>query len=245
MSFDALAWAGRCQPGSAPRKLVLLALADRHNAESNVSYPSVKWLSDWTGLDRKTVMSAIDALEQAGLISDSGKRAGATGQVKAYTLHLENDAKSKQYQKRDTIPKTGPLNSTVFPTKQYQKRYTEPVKESVSIKSNDLTGKRGKPKFAFACPKGVDAVDWDGLIDNRRTKRAPMTEAAHRGILKKLETWAGKGWPPGPIVANAAERGWTTVFETDEMKGGGKPNHVGVKNDRETWLEKRFGNQAA
>lgn len=221
MSFDALAWAGKCQPGSAARKLVLLALADRHNPESNISYPSIAWLVEWTGLNRKTIITALDELEAAKLISDSGQRTGKTGQVKAYTLHLETVPKTEQFQKR---------NSTVFSAKQSQKRDTEPVKEPVDNPSIEGSSKRaratgGKKQVVFACPAGVDPMDWASLLANRKAKRSPMTEGAYRQITNKLAAWADAGWPPGPIVANAVERGWTTVFETDEMKHGkqGRP----------------------
>lgn len=70
----------------------------------------------------------------------------------------------------------------------------------------------------FPLPNGVDQLDWDGLKANRKAKRAPLTEGAHRQITRKLEAWAEAGWPPGPIVAHAVERGWTSVFETDEMR---------------------------
>lgn len=78
---------------------------------------------------------------------------------------------------------------------------------------------RARKADQFVCPNGVDPVDWEALIANRKSKRAALSDGAHRQILKKLEGWERDGWPPGPIVACAAERGWTTVFETDEMKG--------------------------
>lgn len=76
------------------------------------------------------------------------------------------------------------------------------------------------PKGEYPCPDGVDPIDWDSLLKVRQQKRAKMTPGAYRAIVKKLEKWQAEGWPPGPIVANAVERGWTTVFETDEMKKG-------------------------
>lgn len=85
-------------------------------------------------------------------------------------------------------------------------------------------GKSAKPD-KFPCPDGVDPLDWDALKANRKTKRAALTEGAHRQIVRKLGEWKDAGWPPGPIVAFAAERGWTSVFETDEMKCG-KENQV-------------------
>jgi hypothetical protein len=71
------------------------------------------------------------------------------------------------------------------------------------------------------------------LLKVRVNKRAKMTAGAYRAIVKKLEKWSAEGCPPGPIVANAVERGWTSVFETDEMKKGsfnGKSNHNGLSS---------------
>lgn len=91
MSFAALAWAGKCKPGSASRKLVLLALADRHNDEVNGAYPSIAWLVEFTDLNRKTVINCLADLEALGLISDSGERRGDTRQIKLYRLNLEQE----------------------------------------------------------------------------------------------------------------------------------------------------------
>ncbi len=77
---------------------------------------------------------------------------------------------------------------------------------------------RARKADAFPCPPGVDPIDWDALKANRKAKRAALSEGAHRALVRKLDGWAQAGWPPGPIVAASAERGWTTVFETDEMK---------------------------
>src|SRR3546814_8705768 len=59
-----------------------------------------------------------------------------------------------------------------------------------------------------------------------------LFRSAHRQIVNKLDRWNRDGWPPGPIVACAAERGWTTVFETDEMKG--PANGKSRENQRST-----------
>lgn len=129
--------------------------------------------------------------------------------------------------KRDTNPKTGRLNSPKNGRKQSQKRDTEPSLEPSC--STEPKGSSEHSAHPFPCPPNVDPVDWAGLVANRKAKRAPRTEAAHRGIIRKLDAWEREGWPPGPIVAAAAERGWATVFETDEMKGkaNGKANRTG------------------
>lgn len=88
MSWEALSWAAKRRVKKSADKLILLALAERHNPESGLAYPSVAWLAEFGSLDRKTVMAALDRLEAEGLISDSGQRAGKTLQVKCYRLNL-------------------------------------------------------------------------------------------------------------------------------------------------------------
>lgn len=211
MSFAALAWASKQNVGRASDKLILLAYADRHNEETGCAYPSVAALCEFSCLDRKTVIASVARLEALGLLTETGDRAGNTKQIKVYRVNIETVAKLEPSQKR---------NSSEIPTKQSQKRDTEPVREPISSEAKASSDKRAKPsKFEFACPEGVDPMDWSALIDNRKAKRAALSEGAHRQIITKLETWSRAGWPPGPIVAHAAERGWTTVFETDEMKG--------------------------
>ena len=111
MSFEALAWAGKCKTANAADKLVLFGLADRHNSEANGAYPSTAWLVEFTSLNRKTVIAALDRLEASGFISDSGERRGQTGQVKLYRLHLDarvgDEYREKHYVYRLTDEATG------------------------------------------------------------------------------------------------------------------------------------------
>lgn len=131
MSWDALAWAAKCKVGKAADKLILLALADRHNPESDTAYPSVAWMADFSSLDRKTVITALMRLEAIGLISDSGERAGKTCQVKAYRLAIGTVPKTEQSPKR---------NGSGIPKKQSQKRDTEPVLEPVPSEDKSSSG---------------------------------------------------------------------------------------------------------
>lgn len=95
--------------------------------------------------------------------------------------------------------------------------YSNPPPASEEPSGSPEVARRRKAD-PFPCPDGVDQTDWEALKSNRKAKRAPLTEGAHRQIIKKLDQWGRDGWPPGPIVAHAAELGWTSVFETDEMK---------------------------
>lgn len=77
--------------------------------------------------------------------------------------------------------------------------------------------------FAAPCPEGVEVETWDGFLEVRKRKRAPITEKAYRLIVKALEQSAGT---PDETIAQSVMNGWTGVFA---IKGGangraGKPS---------------------
>lgn len=130
MSFPALAWASQSKVSRSADKLVLLGLADRHNTEHDLAYPSLAWICEFSSLDRKTVVTALDRLERDGFIQDSGHRVGKTKQVKAYRLNLNST--------ENGLVKTEPFppKGTDFPAKGSQKRNTEPFTEPTEAKAS-------------------------------------------------------------------------------------------------------------
>lgn len=127
MSFLALAWATKLKVDRASDKLILLAFADRHNDETGFAYPSIAWLCEFSSLNRKTVIAAVERLEGAGHLSDTGKRTGATRQIKVYQVNVGTVPKTEQSQKR---------NSTEISAERSQKRDTEPVREPITSEAN-------------------------------------------------------------------------------------------------------------
>ena len=210
MSSEALAWAFKQPVKSSGAKFTLIALCECANYKTGRITPSIAHIVEMTGLNRKSIIAHIQQLEAEGYIADTGERCGATKQIKVYSANLGTVPKAEQSQKR---------NSSVSGVKQSQKRDTEP-----SLEPSHSTEPKGssecKARDPFPCPPNVDPIDWNGVKANRKAKRAALSEGAHRQITRKLDGWERDGWPPGPIVAFAAERGWTTVFETDEMKAG-------------------------
>lgn len=136
MSFLALAWASKLKVARPADKLVLLAYAERHNDETGYAYPSVAWLVEFSSLDRKTVLASVDRLVEAGLLTDTGKRAGATRQIKVYSVNVETVPKTEQSQNR---------NSPVFPREQSQKRDTDTVR-NLSLSEANASSRDARPK---------------------------------------------------------------------------------------------------
>jgi len=77
MSLDATIWAWRRTVGRSSAKLVLLSIADRAD-EKHHAYPSISRLALDTELDRKTVLSCISYLEEAGVIESRRSHGKAT-----------------------------------------------------------------------------------------------------------------------------------------------------------------------
>jgi DNA-binding PadR family transcriptional regulator len=180
MSFEALAWAGKCKPGSASRKLVLFALADRHNDEVNGSYPSVAWIAEFTDLNRKTIIAALDELERLGLITDSGERRGKTGQVKLYRLHLETVPELERFQKR---------NSTEISAKGSQKRDTDTVREPSPQKASPSSERAQEKPLRFRMPNDWKPVRFtDATVAREIVDRRGLEWA--RAALESFRNWA-------------------------------------------------------
>jgi hypothetical protein len=86
MSIKAISWVFNQDIRPSALKFVLLALADNVGDDTGTVWPSLSVISQKTSQDRKTVISAIDELERLGFLLDTGKRTGATRQVKIYQM---------------------------------------------------------------------------------------------------------------------------------------------------------------
>lgn len=198
MSWETQSWAAKQRPGSASAKLVLLGLASCADA-NHCAHPSIQWLCDFSDLNRKTVIAALQRLEDGmfPLIEDTGQRRGRTLQVKVYRLAAgaegaridpvsETVPKAEQSQKR---------NSSGSSRKQSQKRDTEPFLEPLPLSPPDGGD---VPPLA----ENDDREEWTApSIDRLGPKTAALV----------------RQWPPGA---------WEAVCETFRLhwqaEGGSK-----------------------
>ena len=120
MSSEALAWAFRQDIKPSGLKFTLVAMCECANYRTGRITPSIAYLSEITGQDRKTVIANTAELEKRGYITDTGERTGRTNQVKVYSAGIGTVPKTEPSQKR---------NSSVSGRKQSQKRDTEPSLE--------------------------------------------------------------------------------------------------------------------
>lgn len=217
MSIEAMQWAFNQDIKPSSVKFVLVSLGD--NAQHDgMAWPSIAALCAKTGQDRKTVISALNRLEEAGYLSDSGKRTGGTGQIKVYQFNFSrsNDTengtvpKTEQFRNsRQRVPKnTG--KSTVFPHKSTEngtrnpQEPLEPKGTHKAAQAPDDESKNWKP-LPTLLGLGVDAKTAKDWIQLRKAKKAPVTETvidmmiaestkANIPLLDALKICCGRGW---------------------------------------------------
>lgn len=200
MSFTALAIVSKMHFGSAAEKLIALAYAERHNEETGCAYPSLAWLAEFSSLNRKTVISVVGRLEAHGLLTDTGKREGRTGQIKVYRVDLETVPKAEPSQKR---------NSSNFSGKESQKRDTDTVKEPVLSEAKASSRSRAK----FILPSDIPAEPWADYEDMRKRMGKPMTDKARVLAVNRLRKLRDEdGWPPGDVLNNSTLNSYQGLF---------------------------------
>lgn len=89
MSVEAITWALRQPVKQSSTKFVLVVLANCASAANSLAYPSVAYLSEATGQNRKTIIVNLQRLQADGFIEDTGERRGTTRQVVVYRLRIE------------------------------------------------------------------------------------------------------------------------------------------------------------
>lgn len=242
MSLDAMLWALNTRVGRAAKKLTLIALAERAGT-SATAWPSIAWIAEKAELDRKTVISALDSLQESGLISDTGERKGVTGGVKVYKLNMSGTLDFGSY--TETVPKTGsftgeteavpffdgsstvfPGSSTVFPYKQYQKRDTEPVRNHTEPVNEPVKDKlpQGFVDFWNLYPKHSRKGGKANCLKIWANKKL---ESQAQQILEHL-AWQKQDWArsdnkwvqmPSSYLNDAKWDGWENVTPTRKDRG--------------------------
>lgn len=76
------------RPAYAADKLVLWALADAANDKTLLAFPSNAAVVEFTGLERKRVITSLARLASMKLIEDTGERIGKTKQVRVWRVMM-------------------------------------------------------------------------------------------------------------------------------------------------------------
>ena len=155
---------------------------------------SVVRMADFSSLDRKTVVTALDRLEQEGFIADSGHRVGKTKQVKAYRLLLNSTGNG--------CVKTEPLpaKSTDFSGNSPEngtRNLSEP-----SAKAKALSGPR-KRSTDYEVEDWIPAEPWAAFEEMRRRKKKPLDSFTAKQLMGRLRSIRDAGWNVEDVITKA------------------------------------------
>lgn len=205
MSWEALAWAVRQDPGSSPRKFVLIMLAERHNRETGRCYPSIDLLSKDTCLSRSTVKRSLDDLEESGYIKRTRRRR-TDGTLGVYEYEL-------LFEPGFTVHTPG---STVTPSPGFT---VNPLNLEVDLEPNVstdvLTPQRPKRKAdplwdVLVLELGEPATKSERGRRNKALAELREVGATPEQIRTRLQTYR-KRWPGVDVTATALAANWTAL----------------------------------
>ena len=134
MSMSWYRWAVELRGLKPPQKAVLIELADRFNDDLEVAYPSMENMAERTGYNRTTVLRALKALKELGLVSWKQERHKGHFAHNRYKLHrvAERHVSECQVAKGNAaeLQKAQPPSS-----REEQKPLCEPLIKTITVGS--------------------------------------------------------------------------------------------------------------
>jgi Helix-turn-helix domain len=239
-------WAFSLQlPGM--QKLVLLALANRHNSETGRCDPSLSRLARDCGLSKGAVLRALTSLAERGVVQQERRKAGSMFTSSSYFLQI-----GVVLEKNNVVPEeNNPLvtqmgngsaseGQEVVPQQdinQEVKPVREP-KEAIALKL--------RQKLTVKLPDTVPAEQWQDYVAMREEKRKPLGATAAKLLLRKLESLEAEGHDSALLLIKATERQWLTVYPGDDTKAPPpKPEYVELTPEQAAAMWRRdFGRVA-
>ena len=212
MSNQVLNWAVDVAVGSAPRKAVLMALANRAN-DDGICWPGIARLMLDTELCERTVYEQIAQLEERGLISRLRRGGGGDGRKSnvykvLFASNLQDTHPSKESNLQDTHlqpaggavqPAGGAPKPSLIPKGEPSSNVNSLPEMSITIPLKDGTHYRPERKDILRWRKTYPTLDlcehlnkiadWNEVNEGRRKTL--------RGVRKHISTWLGNvGRPP-------------------------------------------------
>ena len=179
MSIEAMTWAIELRGLTPSENLVLFLLANRHNKDSGLCYPSMSRIAEEGGMARRTVIRAVKSLEKKGLLTIE-KTFGKTHHYRLHTSVTVTPVTESHPSQKDTPPVTESHNTrdTVSHepkrTRKNPKNRKTPIPENFGISDGvrEWAEKNGHRRLNAHLENFVDAakardyryVDWDAAF---------------------------------------------------------------------------------
>lgn len=208
----------KCQQVKGNEKFLLLALADNasdNEGEYGTCFPSIRTLTEKTGLSNRAVINNLEKLIDKGLLLRqyrSRKSGGRTSNkyliFPSETYDLLSDKNKAGFTQSE---ESSPLKTE---TQSEECSHQEPTQSeecshlinhhSKSIKPSPID--INKELTMDDKPESVDVNIWYSFLKHRKSKKSKLTELAMKGIIRESAN-AGMGLEEALLMI--MERSWT------------------------------------
>lgn len=183
MSHVATNWAFAVRGVPPMAKLVLLALADRHNKDTNLCCPDQKMIAEDVSMSDRTVRKFIAWLEKHTFITKRVQSKGI-GVTTYYTLHFGVLEAPSVEANRKTVPEGG--EQTPTGTRRSTNRNVEVNQTEAAFRNKGTVSNRKEPESSVS----NETAQGDLLEDRqpkpvRRTKKTVQAERVTKAELQK------------------------------------------------------------
>lgn len=210
----------------------------RMSGAKGQAWPKLSTLAASIGMNIKTVSAAMKVLEECEMIASRRR----FGQSSVYVLTAPGAWKAPLFQKADASKKRiniTPETGTESPQKAGEEKGAKEERNKVRkdpepapVAPADVPAGKipdAKTKAPPAPPAGVTmpilfstpefAAAWDGFVEMRKKKRAPLTTRATQIIIAKLEKWSGNDVAKAIDILDASTVGnWTDIYDPAEKQ---------------------------
>lgn len=251
-----------CELGLKGNELLIYAIIHGFSQEENQTFRgSIRYLVDWTGSSKMTVIRALRSLETKKLIRKIERFENGVKFCEYCVTRYENLQKEPDNEMIPVVSKwyrggikmipnilennigTNSINriSKVSKKEQLEQDKISPKKEKNN--SNSIIQKQTKVKKAKPKPSSFDEII-DAYTENedlrielkehlktRKQKKAALTNRALELSLKKLDKLADNDEEKIQIVQNSIINGWVGFFELNEKDKNKLNNHSSYNLD--------------
>jgi hypothetical protein len=185
VSHIATNWAFAVRGIPPMAKLVLIALADRHNKDTNLCCPDQKMIAADVCMSDRTVRKFVAWLEEHGLISKRIQSKGI-GVTTYYTLHLGVTEALEVETKRKSVPK-GKIDQTEdrpTGTSRSTNRKEEVNQTEAAFRNKGTVSNRNQP---YSVSNETAQGDLLETPSRERTRRKPESVKADRLTRNELQ----------------------------------------------------------
>ena len=199
------------------QKIVLLVLKSYHNEGKGYSYPSQKTLmQDCCIKDKKTLLNAIDLLEEKGYI----KRVCEKGVNNKYFISNVKNPTSGENHSSVENPYEGRVEKSTTSSRKKPHTRNTITNTNTNTIYKDLISAYTENNYL------VEALN--DFIKMRKTIKKPLTERALKNVLIKLDKIASNDKEKIEILDNSINHCWQGIFELKKEK---TPTGIGVKKN--------------